>query len=1293
MSWITIQLQSQTVRRRFRAIAASTIVALVIILLGSLRSLENITDAQTVDLGPRILLTGAGRGYFGTGGAISDGNFDDGDTVLGRLPAYDFEAVLTPTSHAQNIVLDENTGLMWIRSISALDDIDGAGAHGNVRLDDTLSWQSALETSRELEYAGFTDWRLPTVSELDTILDFGVSEPALNRAVFPEPYEAFPSPYFWTSTSSPKRPSNAYYVNSRDGHRHPWVKHTLFSVRPVRRAIEPGATETGEHTVAVLQTGQLEGYFGNTGEIGAGNGDDGDLKPGEAREYEWSDDGTIDDPKENVANDLVTGLTWIRVPTLLDGLGESDDVRGIKDFAGAMDWPSAVERCRLLDYAGLSDWRLPNIRELDSIIQPGRLTYPLDQATFFPLSTIGAPVARSWWSSTTSAFAPDMHAPGEAAWYVEATLPPTRHYVVELDHPAKGHLRHTRCVRGEYPWPGPHVGGVRMAREFSDLAADVGHERSETKWVMDADPEDGTGLPVELAFQDTKIFPLHLEFLRSEFPRVFGGLSPADYVTIAGHRATRTIYAGSVLRILDPDEDHDIARQRPYRYSWDVYTAIEDPSEAPTLQEAVDIHTRLSRLFRRRPLYYSPTDSSLLTTALTWNDPRLPVRPVPPTVPEISGYEAYTPGVVYGTVRIMTRAELAAAVAEGALDRRDIIVVSDGAPSDLGQVVAGIVTATPQGALSHLAVRSARRGTPNGYVDGAATVFEAFEGTLVQLVLATDSYSVSPATLEEADAWWAGRRPEPIPIKPIDSEHIELDDLTSMSAAPDASIRFGGKASNLATLFTFLPEANQVPGFAVPFAWFDQMLESPAGSTPPPGAETLREWVTHLVSDPEMAEGSVRAARLEALTDAIREAPANASLVGLLALRLDEVFGPGVMVRFRSSSNAEDGLRFNGAGLYDSTSVCAADSLDDDEIGPSHCDPDQSKERTIERGLGKVWASLYTLRAWEERDWYGIDQTAAAMAILVTPAFPDERANGVAFTGDPADPSEPIMLVSAQEGDASVVAPASGELPERSGLVVKDGRLDGIRRIQASTLVPEGEFVLSDAELLSLGEILLQADAFFPLDLSEAPGTEREDVMLDLEFKVRRGDDALLIKQIRPFLPPAIDASVTLFAPEPLELCGMWRTQDDVLLEFRDEAQVTIAAGEALVPLDRTDPSVPPDLIEAVLLGPERRVGRTARTYRGGGWDKPVPRGRSASHATQTISRPQRWRGSDRRSISANRAARSGHRPRARQSCADESDRSRNLDHCRANGSRVGKAPARHMRPRGPAGRDDRRSV
>jgi phosphoenolpyruvate synthase/pyruvate phosphate dikinase len=247
----------------------------------------------------------------------------------------------------------------------------------------------------------------------------------------------------------------------------------------------------------------------------------------------------------------------------------------------------------------------------------------------------------------------------------------------------------------------------------------------------------------------------------------------------------------------------------------------------------------------------------------------------------------------------------------------------------------------------------------------------------------------------------------------------------------------------------------------------------------------------------------------------MQSTPCDPALVAAIDGQLRATFGADdVMVRFRSSSNAEDALDFNGAGLYDSTSVCLADEADADTVGPSRCDPDQVNERDVCRGLTRVWSSLWNMKAFEERSWHGIDQRAVVMGILVDTRTKGELANVVAFTGNPLLRGDKRYLVNAQLGELDVVAAVAGVWPEKDLLTVDAGDVVEIERARGSTELPEGEWVLDDMRLGELGRRLAEIADVFPVD-AEVSSTDR--VLLDTEWKVR-GDGGLVVKQVRPFL-------------------------------------------------------------------------------------------------------------------------------------------------------------------------------
>ena len=71
-------------------------------------------------------------------------------------------------------------------------------------------------------------------------------------------------------------------------------------------------------------------------------------------------------------------------------------------------------------------------------------------------------------------------------------------------------------------------------------------------------------------------------------------------------------------------------------------------------------------------------------------------------------------------------------------------------------------------------------------------------------------------------------------------------------------------------------------------------------------------------------------------------------------------------------------------------SGCVLYDTDNNDTGPSHCDPDEPEERGVFRAMRKVYASFYNLNAYLERLRHGVNESEVGMALLVHHSYPDD---------------------------------------------------------------------------------------------------------------------------------------------------------------------------------------------------------------------------------------------------------------------------------------------------------------
>jgi len=127
-----------------------------------------------------------------TGQIISYQAGDDGQYEAGwwrkRFNANNKTRFVAKTIAGGNVICDYATRLMWKASD-----------------ENSTTWTLAITAAEALVYAGFSDWKLPNVTELESILNFGAAPAAY--AIFNMIDDTY-----WTSTTLKNMTAMAFYV-------------------------------------------------------------------------------------------------------------------------------------------------------------------------------------------------------------------------------------------------------------------------------------------------------------------------------------------------------------------------------------------------------------------------------------------------------------------------------------------------------------------------------------------------------------------------------------------------------------------------------------------------------------------------------------------------------------------------------------------------------------------------------------------------------------------------------------------------------------------------------------------------------------------------------------------------------------------------------------------------------------------------------------------------------------------------------------------------------------------------
>lgn len=138
----------------------------------------------------------------------------DGDHLAGV--AWPNPRFTVGTGATAACVTDNLTGLLWVRSPSVTPD----------------TWANALASANNLTLCGFSDWRLPNINELESLVNSEVA----NQATFlnAQGFTDVQANNYWSSSSDASDATNAWIVNMSDGSAFAFFKPNSRYVWPVR---------------------------------------------------------------------------------------------------------------------------------------------------------------------------------------------------------------------------------------------------------------------------------------------------------------------------------------------------------------------------------------------------------------------------------------------------------------------------------------------------------------------------------------------------------------------------------------------------------------------------------------------------------------------------------------------------------------------------------------------------------------------------------------------------------------------------------------------------------------------------------------------------------------------------------------------------------------------------------------------------------------------------------------------------------------------------------------------------
>jgi hypothetical protein len=186
-------------------------------------------------------------------------SFGDGDINYGgkdwQIPIRLVRGGRSDTAfidHEDGTVTQAGSELMWAKCSLGQHETTCAGEAA------TMTWQEALQAASEAKLSGYDDWRLPSIKELLSLVDYGRSSiPVIDTSIFPNtPHNELQNKkQFWSGSQSIDNNDLAGSIAFGGGHAGGNLKTEYFHVRLVRG----GQSDALSLSIAITGGGAVAG--------------------------------------------------------------------------------------------------------------------------------------------------------------------------------------------------------------------------------------------------------------------------------------------------------------------------------------------------------------------------------------------------------------------------------------------------------------------------------------------------------------------------------------------------------------------------------------------------------------------------------------------------------------------------------------------------------------------------------------------------------------------------------------------------------------------------------------------------------------------------------------------------------------------------------------------------------------------------------------------------------------------------------------------------------------------------